>query len=143
MSSHPRELWLRQSVLTGLTEALSEESHNEICGVLIGTVHIGIGTAEDFYILTNTDSQPGWFGILDSDINRVKRYAQSQHMDLVAVFHNHKSGNLDLSLPDKAALRESDLPWLVCTNNPSSSGLIMRAYAPQECNNISIKVLDY
>ena len=143
MAGHPRELWLRQSVLTGLTEALSKEGHNEICGVLSGTVQNGIGTADDLYTLSNTDGQPGWFGILDSDINRVRRYAQHQYKDIVAVFHNHMSGNLDLSLPDKAALRESDLPWLVCTRDPSSSVLTMRAYTPQECHRIPVKVMNY
>lgn len=143
MAGHHCELWLRQSVISELTEALNEKGHNEICGVLAGTVQNGISTAEYLNTLSNTDSRPGWFGILDSDINRVKRYAQRQHMLLVAVFHSHVSGNLDLSLPDKAALRESDLPWLVCTRDPSSSTLTMRAYAARECKRMPIKVLNH
>ena len=132
---------MREHVFIHLARVLSEESHNEICGVLVGTVHNGIGMAEGLYMLTNTDSRPGWFGILDSDVNRMKSYAQRQHMDLVAVFHTHKSGNLDLSVSDKAALLESDLPWLVCTHKASSSGLTMRAYAPRDCKNIPVKLL--
>lgn len=141
MAGYHCELWLRQSVISELTEALNGKGYTEICGVLAGTVHNGISSAEFIITLPNTDSRPGWFGILDSDFDRAKRFVQRQHMLLVAVFHSHVTGNLDLSLPDKAALRESDLPWLVCTYDPSSSTLTMRAYAARGCKRMPIRVL--
>jgi proteasome lid subunit RPN8/RPN11 len=98
----------------------------EACGFILGQKSDSKIIAAKLAPTLNTCILSGEFGISDAEVHRVTQLAARTELDIVAVYHSHLSGLVELSISDVRALRRSLYPWLVIA--PSRGELF--AYLP-------------
>ena len=103
----------------------------ECCGVFLGSSDGAHVSVERVVSTLNAAGMAGGFAIPDDEMRRVRRVAARLGLAIVAVFHSHPSGCAELSNTDRAALRHSEWPWVVVTENRTSQELLLTWWAGQ------------
>jgi proteasome lid subunit RPN8/RPN11 len=70
----------------------------------------------------------GQFEVADYELRRVGAWCDGRGVDIVALFHSHPGGSLQLSAADRAALRRSEWPWLIVARGRRDEVVRLAAY---------------
>jgi proteasome lid subunit RPN8/RPN11 len=119
-------LRLRAPIHATLLTAARHASPREACGFLLGRSTDDQMVAEELAPTLNAVVAPGSFAIPDVEVERVAQRAARAQLALIAVYHSHPSGLVELSADDARALRRSCYPWLVIA--PSTGAIA--GYSP-------------
>jgi proteasome lid subunit RPN8/RPN11 len=101
----------------------------ECCGFLLGASRGGRHVARRVVATSNPVAAPGGFAIPDHELRRVRRVAADAGLDILAVYHSHPSGSLELSERDREALAHSEWPWIVVAPDPAGDGVRLREWS--------------
>jgi proteasome lid subunit RPN8/RPN11 len=116
-------------VVCALADAFAEGGLLEVCGLLLGKKLGRGGVITDIARSRSSAPAHGKFEIPDSEIHRIRAWAADRGLDILAVFHSHRSGDARLSAADHAALRCSEWPWIVVTRPSRRGPLTLTGYA--------------
>jgi proteasome lid subunit RPN8/RPN11 len=125
-------LWVSRDAALGLLAHLSSPPIQERVGVFIGTA----GTALSAIRLANSTNGPGAFRLEASELARASRYAARYGQEVLALYHDHSSRDLRLSVVDRLSLMRGCWPWLLVALD--EGGLHARCYAPITCEPLEV-----
>lgn len=106
---------LSERALSELTDELDASGGGEVCGVLLGSVerdHIHVVRTLHLH---NAASLPSAFSIPSYEMRRARATARDLCLALVALYHTHPAGTVELSASDRVGLNHSRLPWAIVT----------------------------
>ena len=81
------------------------------------------------------------FELPDYEIRRITAYARDLGLLVIAVFHSHPSGSIELSEGDRASIGHSEWPWVLVTRSAATQNLVLTAYARSNGKPLSLQVI--
>lgn len=82
----------------------------------------------------------GEFAVPDYELRRIRAWADDRAVHIVALFHTHPGGDLQLSPADRAALLHSEWPWVIVTRAPGRARLKLAAYRPLDGQRVPCRI---
>jgi proteasome lid subunit RPN8/RPN11 len=87
--------------------------------------------ASEIVVSRTSTASRGEFEIPDFELRRIKAWGEDRHLQMLAIFHSHPSGDYRLSAADRAALRHSEWPWLIVTRSRARDApVVLTGYRP-------------
>jgi proteasome lid subunit RPN8/RPN11 len=111
-----------------LREAYEGALPRECCGVLLGDLARRGAAVREVLSTLNAVSTPGGFAIPDHELEWVRSVAVRAQLSIIALFHSHPDGSSELSESDRVALRHSEWPWVILTQDPKTRDVQLRLY---------------
>ena len=111
-----------------LRRAIDAALPRECCGVLLGADDSGVVVVRRVLPTLNATTLTGSFVIPGDEIRRVRRLAGQSGEAIIAMFHSHPGGPLDLSNDDRKALVYSEWPWVIVTEADMPGDVEFRHY---------------
>jgi proteasome lid subunit RPN8/RPN11 len=106
-----------------LRQAFERAYPRECCGLLLGRQ----GVVKRVVETINAVSLLEEFVIPDREVWRARQIAAQDGLKILAVFHSHPEGSVELSENDRKALACSEWPWVVLTAD-RAGGLRLTCY---------------
>jgi proteasome lid subunit RPN8/RPN11 len=135
-------LFVSLSAAKAVATARAYALPREACGFLLGMQRDDGIAVTDVVVSRTSSAAYGAFEIPDVELRRVKAWGEERHLQIVAVFHSHPSGDRRLSDADRAALRHSEWPWVVVTRLNGDTAAVLTAYRAGDGAAIAIRVVD-
>jgi proteasome lid subunit RPN8/RPN11 len=113
----------------------------EACGVLLGARRGRRMFASEIVVSRTSTASRGEFEIPDFELRRIKAWGEDRHLQMLAIFHSHPSGDHRLSAADRAALRHSEWPWLIVTRSRARDApVVLTGYRPGDARRTAVHV---
>jgi proteasome lid subunit RPN8/RPN11 len=109
----------------------------EAAGCVLGVRSDCGMVATDMVLSRAAAAGHGAFEIADHEVHRIKTWAAARDLRILALFHSHPSGSVELSTADRNALKHSEWPWLVVAHRPRSA-LKLALYRPGDATRMLI-----
>jgi proteasome lid subunit RPN8/RPN11 len=133
-------LRVTRAAAAALRRACEAASPREACGTLVGRCGADGPTAVDALPARGALAR-GAFEISGHELRRMSAWAEDRGLQIVAVFHSHPTGALELSGQDRDALRHAVWPWVVATRAAGGAGeIILAAYAPGDARPLEVRI---
>ena len=110
-----KEIILNQSQLDILTEHAIKSGQNESCAMLLGIQKEQQWNVKEVFLTQNVDGNPEMeFTISPDELLSGYKHADTEHLELVGIFHSHpKSIALPSNTDRKFMALNGDVPWII------------------------------
>jgi proteasome lid subunit RPN8/RPN11 len=136
-----RVLLVDRRLARTIDETVRRARPAEACGLLLADRGTDPPLATEFVVAASALARPGRFEIPDSELRRMRAWAEDRGLEIVALFHSHPSGDPRLSAPDRAAIRYSEWPWIVVTHDRHTGCSVLTGYATPDGAPIRIAIV--
>lgn len=131
-----------------LAVAYDKRLPREACGFLLG-IRLGdwggkltAGLVATDIVLSRGSPSHGEFEIADFELRRIRAWSEDRRLHIVAPFHSHPSGDARPSAADRAALRDSEWPWVIVTRpGGRDTPVVMTGYLPGDAGRAAVQVV--
>ena len=96
-----------------LAKHANNETPNESCAILFGTVKDQKTIVKDIHITKNIDESPVSFTISNEQLIECYRKAEEKKMEVVGIFHSHPNSEAYPSDTDRKFMHGNPIVWII------------------------------
>jgi proteasome lid subunit RPN8/RPN11 len=133
---------IRRKYIKQIQAKIINGRKTEVCGFLLGIRRLNEIWIEACVLVKNVSGHNS-FWITDEERSQVEDFARLESLEIMAVFHSHPSGAIELSETDRRLAKVSKLYWIVCGAPDEMSGnVVLHAYAPGTLTPVAVVTID-